>query len=107
MSNEKGTCAMNKPDDDRTVQAQFEQFHQDNPDVFLKLEQLTADWLAHQPTVGMKMLWEVLRWQTTTAVSHVSGPKFNNNYTSRYARLILEKHPEWVGRIRVRELRAA
>jgi hypothetical protein len=89
-----------------SLQARFEQFHEDNPNVYATLERLAREWLAEHSKVGLKMLWEVARWQlgvntTTTA------PRLNNNWTSRYARLLIDAHPEWADRIETRELRAA
>ena len=48
-----------------TIQSKFEDFHRINPWVFDRLERLTIDLLARgQAKVGLKMLFEVLRWQT-------------------------------------------
>lgn len=89
------------------LQDRFEQFHQRNPHVYLELEALAQQWFhAGHHVVGMKMLWEALRWNTGIRTSGDSW-RLNNSWTSRYARMLLENHPEWRGRIRVRELRAA
>ncbi|MFG3656878.1 hypothetical protein [Streptomyces sp. NPDC047706] len=95
-----------QPDDQPTsIQAQFETFHQLNPWVLRALEALTADYLQRGASrVGIGMLFEVLRWRYVTATE---GDEFrlNNNFRSRYVRLLIERHPEWVSAFEVRALR--
>lgn len=90
-----------------TLQERFESFHALNPWVYEALEKLTADWIAAgHARVGMKMMFEVLRWQvgrTTTGDEF----KLNNSLTSRYARFIVNEHPEWETYFETRELKAA
>ncbi|MFE0257298.1 hypothetical protein [Streptomyces sp. NPDC059010] len=88
-----------------TIQAQFEAFHRLNPWVLRALESLTADYLRRGATrVGIGMLFEVLRWRYATATE---GDEFrlNNNFRSRYVRLLIERHPEWTPAFEVRALR--
>ncbi|GAA1919907.1 hypothetical protein [Streptantibioticus ferralitis] len=88
-----------------TIQQQFEEFHRLNPWVLKALESLTADYLARGARrVGIGMLFEVLRWRYTTATE---GDEFrlNNNFRSRYVRLIVERHPQWQSAFEVRSLR--
>ena len=51
----------------------------------------------------MKMLFEVIRWQHLV---HTRGDVFalNNNYTSRYVRLISEQHPELASMFELRRI---
>lgn len=89
-----------------SIQAQFESFHQLNPWVLRALEALTADYLKHGASrVGIGMLFEVLRWRYVTATE---GDEFrlNNNFRSRYVRLLIERHPDWARAFEVRSLRA-
>lgn len=90
------------------IQARFEEFHRKNPHVYEILEELAAEWLAGHQAVGVKMLWEVLRWRlgVRTDVDEAEY-RLCNDYTSRYARLLIAKHPEWADRIHTRQLRAA
>ncbi len=88
-----------------TIQAQFETFHRLNPWVLRALESLTADYLERGATrVGIGMLFEVLRWRYATATE---GDEFrlNNNFRSRYVRLLIERHPQWAPAFEVRTLR--
>ena len=94
------------PDDQAaTIQAQFEAFHRLNPWVLRALESLAADYLKRGATrIGIGMLFEVLRWRYVTATE---GDEFrlNNNFRSRYVRLLIERHPEWESAFEVRALR--
>lgn len=89
-----------------TLQEKFEEFDALNPWVYQRLVQMTGDLVARGRTrVGMKMLFEVLRWQyaMTTNDPH-SDFKLNNNYHSRYARKIMEDRREWGGVFETRAL---
>ncbi|MGP8302011.1 hypothetical protein ACTPOK_29645 [Streptomyces inhibens] len=89
-----------------TIQAQFEAFHQLNPWVLRALESLTADYLARGARrVGIGMLFEVLRWRYARATEGDDEFRLNNNFRSRYVRLLIERHPEWNSAFEVRALR--
>lgn len=81
--------------DKSTIQVRFESFHAANPQVYEKLAAMTWDlYQKGKRKVGMKMLWEVLRWKVETG-EIVTSEKFrlNNVFTSRYARMISSSHP--------------
>ncbi len=86
------------------IQADFERFHEQNPKVLERLEDMARRWFAegHQ-SIGIGMLWEALRWFTGI---ETQGDAFrlNNNYRSRYVRLLIERNPEWADRFQVRAL---
>ncbi|MFJ9617822.1 hypothetical protein [Streptomyces noursei] len=89
-----------------TIQAQFETFHQLNPWVLTALERLTADYLDRGASrVGIGMLFEVLRWRYTLATAGDDEFRLNNNFRSRYVRLLIDRHPEWAPAFEVRALR--
>lgn len=88
------------------LQQQFERFHEANPKVYEVLHKLAAEWLENHSKVGVGMLWEVMRWQLGVQTSG-DVYRLNNDYRSRYARLLLAEHPEWTGRIETRQLKAA
>ena len=69
------------------------------------LEALAAQWLSRHAKVGVKSLGESLRW---TSGLQVEGDPYriNNSYLSRYARLLIERHPEWADAIETRSLAA-
>lgn len=91
----------------QSIQERFESFHELNPWVYRAFVQLTRDWVARGRTrIGMKMLTEVLRWEYGR---QTVGDEFkiNNNFTSRYVRLLIAEHPEYAEAFQTRELRAA
>ncbi|ONI83469.1 hypothetical protein ALI22I_33755 [Saccharothrix sp. ALI-22-I] len=91
----------------QTIQQRFEQFHLDNPEVLETLERLAVEWFeAGKRKLGVKMLWERMRWERSKAVAPGTFA-LNDIYTSRYARELVSRHPEWAPYIELRELRAA
>lgn len=105
-----GTIASD-PDapDDLTIQQAFERFHGLNPWVYEALAALTADYVTQgQRRVGIRMLWEVLRWRYNRQTRDPNSLfKVNDHYHSRYVRLLIEQHPEWAEVFETRVLRAA
>lgn len=101
-----------QPDVDQTdlsIQERFDLFHAANPWVLDALERLTADYLASgQERLGIRMLWEVLRWRYNRATQDpTSSFKVNDHYHSRYVRLLVDRHPGWASAFHTRALRAA
>lgn len=89
-----------------TIAERFAAFHEANPHVADALEQLADQWLRTHRRVGLKALMERLRWEAgvqTTSLDY----RLNNSFTSHYARLLIERRPEWRTAIETRELRAA
>lgn len=86
-----------------TIAERFDAFHDANPHVADALESLAGQWLARHKRVGMKALVERLRWESGIQTDGEIW-RLNNNYTSLYARLLLDRHPEWAGRIETRAL---
>lgn len=91
---------------DAGLDAKFADFHAKNPKVYTELVELAMQ--AHRKgrrKIGIGMLFEVLRWNrfiTTTDPDF----KLNNNYRSRYARMIMHDYPELNGLFDLRELRS-
>ena len=87
-----------------SLDERFALFHRANPWVAKALEALTADLVARGRTrIGIGMLFEVLRWQHSRQTVG-DDFKLNNSYRSRYARLLMELHPEWEGLFEIRRL---
>lgn len=85
-----------------TLSERFELFHAANPHVADALETLAAQWLAagHRK-VGMKALVERLRWES--GISTVGDAyRINNSHVAFYARLLLDRRPEWADAIETR-----
>ena len=91
---------------DLTIGQRFELFNRANPHVADALESLAAQWLARHAHVGMKALYERLRWES--GIRTDGNPyRLNNDFTALYSRLLIERRPEWSEAFRLRELRAA
>ena len=90
------------------IQDQFEAFHRDNPQVYVKLVELVEAWLATGKTrLAIGALWERLRWEIGVQTITDTDFKLNNNYRSRYVRLLIQRHPEWpAGLFETRRLRS-
>ena len=91
-----------------TIQESFEQFHHRHPNVLHQLAELGLLAVRRGRTkIGIGQLFEVLRWERMIAGLPDGGEAFklNNNYRSRYARLIMARYPELDGMFDTRELR--
>ena len=104
----EGLAPLRTPEvsDDTPIEERFRLFHEANPQVYRELRRLALP-LAHagRKHLGIKMLWENLRYQY--ALTTDDGEyKLNNNYTSRYARLLMEREPDLAGLFETRDLRA-
>jgi hypothetical protein len=93
--------------DASTIQERFEQFHADNPHVYADLVMLARRAQRRgNSRIGIGMLFELVRWRRGY-VSTGTGFLLNNNFRSRYARLISEQEPDLAGMFETRELRSA
>lgn len=88
-----------------TNEEKFAQFHRQNPHVFELIERMAARKISEGATrIGIGHLCERLRYETTTqTVDAHSTFRVNNTYRAFYARLLIEKHPQWQGIIATRE----
>jgi hypothetical protein len=93
-----------------TIEAAFQEFHRAHPEVYLKLRELALEVVTrgHAKHLGIGMLWETLRYYTLLG----AGPdedafRLNNNYRSRYARMLMMNEPELEGVFETRTLRSA
>lgn len=88
-----------------SIEQDFWRFHRLNPHVYDELIAMTREAKAHGlKRIGMKMLFEVLRWNTAL---RTYGDEFKlcNNYTAYYARLIMVCEPDLDGMFVLRRLR--
>ena len=88
-----------------TMKEQFCVFHVQNPQVFRALEEMTEQMVKRgRKHLGLKMMVEVLRFNYYLTTSDPNSEfKVSNNYTSHYARLLIDVHPEWAGLFELRE----
>lgn len=91
-----------------TIHEKWEEFNKANPHVAVELHRLARQAkAAGRKKVGMKMLFEVLRWNYMLRTNDpTSDFKLNNNYTSEYARYLMEQDPAMQGLFEIRELKA-
>lgn len=96
-------------DDTVTLEDRFEAFHAANPWVMDALVTLARDMRAQgHRTIGIGMLFEVLRWQHARSTSDPhSGFKLNNSYRALYARRIMDTHTDLADVFNLRERTAA
>jgi len=88
-----------------TIDKQFIKFHQDNPHVYDEIKKYADQiWQAGHRQFGMKAIFERIRWDAAFGTSGVPF-KINNNYTSRYVKLLERDHPRVGGFFRVREIK--
>lgn len=88
-----------------TIQEHFESFHKHNPHVYAALKSLALQMLSNGVRrYGIKGLFEILRWQFSL---QTNGEAFRlpNNFTSRYARLLIQQEPQLEGFFELCELR--
>lgn len=82
------------------AQQRFDTFHEQNPAVYRELVRLSRELLeAGVPKFGIRMVWEVMRWQSELAVARDGAEpyKLNDHYVPRYARLIMASEPDLAG----------
>jgi hypothetical protein len=75
------------------LDAEVDRFIADNPQVWQKFRLLALKIKAKgYDRWGAKSLWEVLRWEMALETNAPgNSPKLNNNYTSRFARKLMEE----------------
>jgi hypothetical protein len=85
---------------------EFLGFHEANPEVYAELRDLARQAVARgRKCASIKMLFEVVRWERYLRTTDPDF-KLNNNFHSRYARLLMAREPELRGLFELRELRS-
>lgn len=92
--------------EDDGIQARFEAFDRDHPEVYEKIVSLIRQLQRRGfQRYGIKSLFEQVRWHFRVERGDEEF-KLNNNYHSRYARKIIREHPDLDGFFELRELKA-
>jgi hypothetical protein len=87
-----------------SIDERFEDFCQRNPEILQRLIELAREAKRRgYKTYSLKALWEVLRFQADP--NFAGRYKLSNNYTSRYARLVMETAPDLRGFFETRDLK--
>lgn len=84
----------------------FFAYHEKNPHIlplFLKFaKQAKSVGFSHY---SIRAIVNRVRWHINIETKDVDGFKMNNNYSSRYARLLVKENPEFEGFFRNRQLK--
>lgn len=90
-----------------TIKERFERFHAAHPEVYTELTELTRQAVrAGRRRVGMKQVFEVVRWHRFVRPDKAEDFRLNNIYTAHYARLIMRQEPDLFGVFDTRKLRS-
>ncbi|MFA6917207.1 MAG: hypothetical protein WC222_12505 [Parachlamydiales bacterium] len=89
---------------DRDLNRRFAEFHLANPQVYTELVALAREASRRgRKRIGIKMIYEVVRWNRFIQTTDDSF-KLNNDYHSRYARLIMQREVDLAGIFETRSL---
>jgi hypothetical protein len=93
---------------ERTIQDRFEEFHRNNPKVYdLIVFYSRAALKSGREHYGMASIFERIRWHMYIETrSSDDDFKLNNDFRSRYARLVMEREADLSGFFELRELRS-
>ena len=81
------------PEDSR-ARRKFEEFHRDNPHVYVELRKLAFKLVDRGwEHYGIMALWNVVRFHRHMETIADDGFKLNNNHTPFYARRLMENEP--------------
>ena len=92
-----------------SLKERFDAYHAMNPHVYRALVKLARQLVRRgHRNLGIKMLFEVLRWQSMIETNDPNPRsdeyKLCNDYTAHYARLMMAREPDLEGVFRLREL---
>lgn len=79
-------------------QAAFEKFHRENPVLYGELVRLAREAkAAGAEKLGIRQLWERLRWWLRFEVKRDGDYRLNDHLTAHYSRLIMQREPDLAG----------
>lgn len=94
----------------KTIEERFQAFHETNPDVYRELVSIIRQAKLNGYRIGITAVGEQFRWRRYVdthdldVYKHVY--KLNNDYLSRYARLIMQQEKDLEGFFETRELKS-
>ena len=92
---------------DDSIEARFREFHAANPRVYQTLCSLARYAMQKgKRKIGIGALWERMRWDLWLETTDVDF-KLNNNFRSRYARLLMWHESDLAGVFEIRTLHTA
>ncbi len=92
-----------------SIQEQFQRFDALHPEIYEEFRQIALDLLQRgRSHYGSKAILEVIRYhRILSGKSETEAFKINNNYSSRYARKLVEEDDRFGAFFELRELRSA
>lgn len=94
-------------DHSRSIQDRFEEFHLNNPRIYALIVRFSREaLLAGRQHYGMKAIFERIRWHIFVETRSEDDFKLCNDFTSRYARLVMEQEPDLVDFFELRGLKS-
>ncbi len=97
---------MNEPFHQTDLEVAFRKFHSENPHVYDKVKDYTFMAIGRGfDHLGIKMVWERVRWFHYIETVADDEFKLNNNHTAYYARMFMSDHMEHEGFFRTRSVR--
>lgn len=83
----------------------FSEYHERNPHVYELFKRFAMQARnAGRRRFGAKAIMERVRWYAEIETHGGDGFKVNNNFTSRYARMLIDEYPEFKGFFETRRL---
>ena len=91
-----------------TLTERFEAYHAEHPEVYELLRRLALEAVGRgHDRLGIKALWERARWEFYVGDQSGSDFRLNNDYTSLYARRLMDCEPALGGIFELRRRRSA
>lgn len=92
-----------------TIAERFREFNKMNGHVYVALVMLAREFREHtgRRHIGMKMLWEKLRYEFGIRTRGESDYSLDNSFTAYYSRLIMLQEPDLADAFETRKLRSA
>lgn len=89
----------------QSLDEQFREFHSKHPDVYELFSKFAKEAKENGAcTYGAKSIMERIRWHYATSSQNSETFKINNNYTSRYARMLADEQEDFNGFFETRSL---
>ena len=83
----------------------FEQYHQENPDVYELFKKYALQSAAKRPHFSAYAVFHRMRWQQMIVEGN-DDYKLNNNYIPNYVRLFEEEYPDLKGFFETRRMKS-
>ena len=89
------------------LRKKFREFHNENPQVWELLQKFTFQIIDRgYKNYSVNAVFERIRWHTAIETNDLEF-KLSNNHRAYYSRMFMDKHPEYEGFFRTKELKEA